>query len=145
MVENEDRHGGQAAACPGRVEGVIGVIERDGRYLMIRRSASVLAPGAWCFPGGGIGAGETEQEALVRELREELGVEGEPLEKCWEWVRADGRLRLHWWRARICGSDLRPNPDEVAEAIWATREEILALEPLLPNNREFLAREEQKG
>ncbi len=124
----------------GMREGVIAVVERSGRYLMIRRAEVVIAPGAWCFPGGGIHDGETQEQALVREMREELGVVCQPLAKCWEWDRPDGRLRLHWWRAEIVGDELRPDPREVAEARWVTRDELLRLDGLLPNNREYLER-----
>ena len=54
-------------------QGAVAVVVRDDRFLVIRRSANVVAPGAFCFPGGGIEAGETEERALVREFREELG------------------------------------------------------------------------
>ena len=39
------------------IEGVVGVMQRDEKYLVIRRAAGVRAPGAWCFPGGTIEAG----------------------------------------------------------------------------------------
>ena len=62
---------------------VAAVVERDdGRVLLARRLPGAHLGGLWEFPGGGVEAGETPAEALVRELREELGVEvtvGEPL------------------------------------------------------------------
>ena len=55
--------------------GAIGVIvDADGRMLVIERSQTVRAPGRFCFPGGGIEPGETEQHAVKRELLEELGI-----------------------------------------------------------------------
>lgn len=36
--------------------GVVVVVEREGRFLVIRRAASVIAPNAWCFVGGAIEA-----------------------------------------------------------------------------------------
>ncbi len=47
-----------------RRRGVVAVVMRGDRFLTIRRSAEVLAPGKYCFPGGGIEAGETEVAAL---------------------------------------------------------------------------------
>ena len=67
---------------PGR-RGVVGVVVRDGRMLVIRRSRSVVAPLVYCFPGGGIEAGESEEEALVREFREEIGVTIRPVRRLW--------------------------------------------------------------
>ena len=52
-----------------------GVLERDGRLLICRRRADQPHPGKWEFPGGKVEAGETPEVALVRELREELGIE----------------------------------------------------------------------
>jgi len=49
-----------------------------GRVLIAERPAGKHMAGWWEFPGGKVGAGETDAEALVRELREELGVETEP-------------------------------------------------------------------
>jgi 8-oxo-dGTP diphosphatase len=54
---------------------VAAAIERDGRYLAARRTKPDWAAGRWEFPGGKVEPGESEGDALVREIREELGVE----------------------------------------------------------------------
>lgn len=56
------------------IDVVAAVIVRDGRYLAARRRAELRAGGLWEFPGGKVEPGETAGEALVREIREELGV-----------------------------------------------------------------------
>ena len=54
---------------------VAGILIRDGRVLLCHRSADrSWYPDVWDFPGGHIEAGETPALALVRELREELGI-----------------------------------------------------------------------
>jgi 8-oxo-dGTP pyrophosphatase MutT (NUDIX family) len=72
-----------AAADPIRRYGVVAVILRDERFLVIRRSQQVAAPGKYCFPGGGIESGETESVALERELLEELNVAIVPQHCLW--------------------------------------------------------------
>ena len=64
----------QKKAVP-RKEIVVAAIQRDGHYLLGRRPPEGLLGGLWEFPGGKIAPGETHQQALVRECREELGVE----------------------------------------------------------------------
>jgi 8-oxo-dGTP diphosphatase len=54
---------------------VAGVLERDGRILICQRRADQAHPLKWEFPGGKIEAEESPEAALVRELREELGIE----------------------------------------------------------------------
>jgi 8-oxo-dGTP diphosphatase len=50
-------------------------VVRDGRVLACRRTAPPAAAGRWEFPGGKVEPGESPEAAVVRELREELGVE----------------------------------------------------------------------
>ena len=56
------------------------LIDADGRVLVTQRPAGKAHSGKWEFPGGKIEAGETPEQAVNRELREELGLE--PCERC---------------------------------------------------------------
>ena len=51
------------------------LVDADGRVLLSQRPAGKTLAGLWEFPGGKVEAGETPEDALVRELREELGIE----------------------------------------------------------------------
>src|SRR5690348_4098342 len=51
------------------------LIDTDGRVLIAQRPSQKAMAGLWEFPGGKIEAGETAEEALIRELREELSIE----------------------------------------------------------------------
>jgi 8-oxo-dGTP diphosphatase len=126
-----------SASLPHR-RGVVAVVVREQRLLVIRRAKGIAAPGAYCFPGGGIEVGETEQIALRREIDEELGVEVQPLRRLWNSV-TPWEVTLAWWEARLSDeAALVPNPDEVAEVHWLTIEEMRALPELLESNHHFL-------
>jgi len=56
------------------VVGVGGVVLRDGKVLLVRRGKEPLK-GRWVIPGGTVELGETLQEAVEREVREETGIE----------------------------------------------------------------------
>ncbi len=118
--------------------GAVAVIVRAERYLVIRRSQTVSAPGFYCFPGGGIEVGESESEAVIRELQEELGIVVAPIARVWRSV-TPWRIDLAWWLAEMADDAIiTPNPDEVESAHWFTAGEILELPKLLTTNREFI-------
>jgi 8-oxo-dGTP diphosphatase len=51
------------------------LIDADGRVLLTERPAGKAMAGLWEFPGGKVEAGERPEETLIRELKEELGIE----------------------------------------------------------------------
>jgi len=105
-----------------------GAVFDRGRLLAARRSAPPELAGRWELPGGKAEPGETPRAALVRELREELGVEVEPLEPLpGEWPLKPG-LVLRVWTAALRSGEPRPlqdhdelrwlPPDRVDEVDW---------------------------
>ena len=54
------------------------LIDADGRVLLAQRPQGKPLEGLWEFPGGKMGAGELPEEALIRELGEELGIMVKP-------------------------------------------------------------------
>lgn len=94
-----------------------------GRVLAARRSAPAEVAGRWEFPGGKAEPGETVAEALVRELREELGVTARALERipgAWP-VRAD--LELQIWTAELLSGTPEPLQDH-SELRWLSAAEL---------------------
>ncbi len=126
------------AAGTGPAVGVVAVIERAGELLVIRRAAGIALGGAWCFPGGHVHPGESEPDAVVREVREEVGLIVEPVRRIWTWRRPDGGLELYWWRATLLGGELSPLAAEVEAAAWLSPQQIRDLPGILPGNLEFL-------
>ncbi len=66
-----------AATPPPRIVLVsaVALVDADGRVLLARRPAGKPMAGLWEFPGGKVDEGETPERALIRELREELGID----------------------------------------------------------------------
>ncbi|MFC4621667.1 8-oxo-dGTP diphosphatase MutT [Comamonas nitrativorans] len=83
-----------------RVEVAVGVLirESDGALLLTSRPAGKARAGWWEFPGGKLEAGETVEQALRRELQEEIGI---TIDHCLPWQVTEhdyphAQVRLHW-------------------------------------------------
>lgn len=117
--------------------GVVAVVLRGDKFLVIRRSQHVRAPGKFCFPGGSIEAGESEEVAVVREFAEELNATVTPIARLWSSLTITN-VRLAWWHVSLAEDQSPvPNPLEVESIHWLTRDEALALPELLASNRDF--------
>ncbi len=122
---------------PERV--VAGIIpDQGGRVLVARRPAGKVGAGLWEFPGGKVGPGESDGEALGRELHEELGITIGACESLPHYRAAPPPgIDLAFWRVRTY--DGVPRGREGQEIRWCAPEELAAL-PFLPADRPILAR-----
>jgi 8-oxo-dGTP diphosphatase len=118
-------------------EAVVGVVHDGGRFLLIKRAMTTPAAGYWAPPSGRIESTETAAEAVVREMREELGLEVRALREVWTCSSHDGSFMLHWWLLANEGTHIQPNRREVADVRWCTVKEIVALAPTFQDDVRF--------
>ena len=118
-------------------EAVVVVVRRAGQVLVIRRGPSASRAGYWAPLSGRIEPGEREEEAVVRETREEVGLQVLPVMRAWECETDDGRYRLLWWIADAESGDLVLHPGEVSEARWIAPDEFAELEPTFAGDQRF--------
>ena len=114
------------------------VIERPGEFLLAQRPEGKPYPGYWEFPGGKIEAGEDARGALVRELREEIGIE---VTDATPWITrvyayTHATVRLHFWRVTAWRGEPQPLEDQ---AIRWQRVDAPDVSPMLPANAPVLA------
>ncbi len=102
----------------------VGLVWNGNRLLIDRRHEKGLLGGLWEFPGGKIEEGETPEQAVVREVREELGVETEVLGHFMSLDHAYTHfsITLHAFHCRYLGGE--PQALDCAEWRWATKEEL---------------------
>jgi mutator protein MutT len=105
-----------------------GLVFRNGRLLITQRRPHDHLGGLWEFPGGKVEPGETFQHCLVRELREELGVEvlvGELIEEITH-AYPGKTVRLQFFRCDLISGEARPI--HCHELSWIKREELARYE-----------------
>ena len=125
------------------VEVAAAVLQRpDGSFLLAQRPPGKIWAGYWEFPGGKIEPGETPYHALVRELREELGIEAET---AYPWITRvftypHATVRLHFFRVTEWSGELHPH--EGQEFAWqfplSCGGEQVPVSPMLPANAPIL-------
>jgi ADP-ribose pyrophosphatase YjhB (NUDIX family) len=120
--------------------GVGAVIVHEERVLLVQRGREPMK-GRWMIPGGLIEIGEMLHEAVVRETREETGLEVEPIElvELLDRIhREEGRVRYHYviadYLCRVTGGTLAA-ADDAAAVRWVERAElnshsVLAIDPI---------------
>jgi 8-oxo-dGTP diphosphatase len=98
---------------------------RRGKLLIAKRPTGTHLAGLWEFPGGKREPGETFEECLVRELREELGIEATVYETIDEIVHEyPGKtVHLKFFRCELQTGE--PRPLHCEEVAWITREQLM--------------------
>ena len=104
------------------------LIFRDGRLLIAQRHAKSHLGGLWEFPGGKLEAGETFEQCLIREIREELGVEISVVELFEEIVHdyPEKSVRLKFFICQLRRGE--PQPLDCAAVKWIEKSQMAAHE-----------------
>jgi ADP-ribose pyrophosphatase YjhB (NUDIX family) len=109
------------------------VIERDGRYLLARRRDI----GWWHLIGGGLEYGETIQQGLLREVREEIGVSIDILRLVGVYMKPQKQEVVLAFLCHLAADTAEPKAsEEITEIGWFVTDHLP--QPLLPKHRERL-------
>jgi mutator protein MutT len=101
-----------------------GVIWRDTEILIAKREAEGLLGGLWEFPGGKPEPGEPLQAAVVREVREELGIDVEPGDRIASVDHAYSHFEITLHAFNCCYRAGTPKPLRCQEFAWAKPSEL---------------------
>lgn len=116
----------------------IGLVWKDGRLLIARRPSGVHLAGLWEFPGGKVEAEETPEACILRELREEAGVEAAVTGRraVIEFTYPERIVRLHPIDCQWLAGE--PHPEGCEEPRWVAPAELAGFE-FPPANAPLLA------
>lgn len=121
---------------------VAAVIERDGLILIGQRKRDARKhPLKWEFPGGKVETGESPQEGLARELREELGIEaviGAQLD-AYQFFYPGSERSTHLLFYRVTEFSGTPQNLDFEQILWAAREKLPGYD-FLEGDTAFVAR-----
>ena len=121
------------------IDVVAAVIRRTGKILITQRLDNVHLAGMWEFPGGKVEADESFEGALLREIREELGIEIRVLDEFFtvEHEYPTKSVRLHFFNCTITEGE--PEPLAVADLRWVLPAELDKFE-FPPADAELIAK-----
>lgn len=100
------------------------ILDKKGKFLLIQRGPkSKNEVGFWGFPGGALEFGETIEEAIIREVKEELGVEIKPLKKLPPVNHRIPHEKQHWMAVPyvchlVSGKPKIKEPDKISKMRW---------------------------
>ncbi len=116
---------------------VVAVVRNGDKVLLIQRAPTVRGGGYWAPVSGEVEPGESQEAAVAREAKEEVGLTVRPLRKVWENISSGGSYILHWWLAEYVAGELALDKREVSDSRWLTVDEVRKLEWTFEGDSEF--------
>jgi NAD+ diphosphatase len=114
-----------------RRQAVVAIIRKSDKFLLVKRSGYVeTGKGYWCPVSGGIVGDETQEEALRREVMEEVGLDVVAVKKICTIPSHNNESMLHFWTTKINSGEARITSNEATDLRWVTLEEMKKLSPI---------------
>lgn len=105
---------------------VVAVTIRDNQVLMVRKRAPKGQLSPWMFPGGKVEHGESEEDAVVREFREETGLECLPVQRLGARTHPVSQQELIYWGCAFRGGKIAKE-DEITYVAWVDIDDVAHL------------------
>ncbi|MCX6815049.1 MAG: NUDIX hydrolase [Candidatus Aenigmarchaeota archaeon] len=118
------------------MDGISVVIKKDGKYMMIQQAKGRPFQLKWMAVSGAINEDETKEESVIRETKEEVGLDIEILREI-ATLKSDWKSEnTHFFIANWKSGKIKADPREINKYGWFTYEEILELD-LMPATKVF--------
>ena len=115
------------------------MLQKSDTFLFVKRSDyTEAASGYWCPVSGRVEKDETQEEALKREVMEEVGLEVVAVEQVRSIPSADDTFVLHFWSTEIVAGEARICSQEATELKWVTLAEMRQLQPVFEEDAQIL-------
>ena len=114
---------------------IAAVIQKDTKYLLAKRPFSKRHGGLWEFPGGKIHDGESDLEAINRELQEEMDIEvTEVIQKLWQAQDPGSKFQIEFHEVKIHGN---PKSLEHEDIQWIAKQDLNSIK-FAPTDAKFV-------
>ncbi len=113
-----------------RRQAVVAIITKSNKFLFVKRSDYIeAAKGYWCPVSGGIEYNESQEDALKREVMEEVGLEIVAKNRICGIPSHDNNSFLNYWTVDIISGEASITSNEATDFKWVTIEELKLLSP----------------
>lgn len=102
---------------------VIGIIKKDSYVVIVRRKQSE-GKLLWQFPGGCVEEGEIEEQAIIRELKEETGVDTRIIKCLGNRIHPSTNKQISYWACEYLSGILSTSDEDLDKVIWVKTDKV---------------------